>query len=98
VKELAEAVAKQVPNTTVSINQDALPDKRSYKVDFSLYRTLAPDHQPQVSIEESIGKLIDGLLKISFTDKNFRDSNLIRLNTLRRHIESNRLGRDLRWK
>ena len=98
VRELAEAVAKQVPNTTVSINQDALPDNRSYKVDFSLYRTLAPDHQPQVSIEESIRKLRDGLLKISFTDKNFRDSNLIRLNTLRRHIESNRLDRDLRWK
>ena len=98
VKELAEAVAKQVPDTTVSINQDALPDKRSYKVDFSLYKTLAPGYQPQVSIEESICKLRDGLLKMCFSDKNFRDSNLIRLNTLRRHIESKRLGRDLRWK
>ncbi len=98
VKELAEAVAKQVPNTTVSINQDALPDKRSYKVDFSLYRTLAPDYQPQVSIEESIYKLKDGLMKIRFTDRNFRDSNFIRLNTLRQHIQSNRLGSDLRWK
>lgn len=98
VRELAEAVAKQVPNTTVSINQDAPPDKRSYKVDFSLYRTLAPDYQPQVSIEESIYKLKDGLMKIRFTDRNFRDSNFIRLNTLRQHIQSNRLGSDLRWK
>ena len=98
VRELAVAVAKQVPNTTVSINQDAPPDKRSYKVDFSLYRTLAPDYQPQVSIEESIYKLKDGLMKIRFTDRNFRDSNFIRLNTLRQHIQSNRLGSDLRWK
>jgi nucleoside-diphosphate-sugar epimerase len=98
VKDLALAVAEQVPDTTVTINQDAPPDKRSYKVDFSLYRTLAPDHQPQVSIKESICKLRDGLLKMAFTDSKFRDSNFIRLNLLRQHIEANRLGQDLRWK
>ena len=38
VRELADAVARQVPGTTVSINTNAPPDKRSYRVDFSLFR------------------------------------------------------------
>ena len=38
VRDLAEAVARQVPGTTVSINTNAPPDKRSYRVDFALFR------------------------------------------------------------
>ena len=48
VRDLAEAVARHVPGTTVSINTNAPPDKRSYRVDFTLFRSLAPDFIPQV--------------------------------------------------
>ena len=43
VSGLAAAVARHVPGTKVSINTNAPPDKRSYKVDFSLFKSLAPD-------------------------------------------------------
>ena len=36
VKDLAYKVAEILPSVNVSINQNAQPDKRSYKVDFSL--------------------------------------------------------------
>ena len=49
VKDLAEAVATAVPGTRVSINRQAPPDKRSYRVDFSLFQRLAPEHQPRAS-------------------------------------------------
>ena len=38
VRDLAEAVAGIVPGVKVSINKDAPADKRSYQVDFSLYK------------------------------------------------------------
>jgi len=98
VKDLANAVASLIPNTKTSINKDALPDKRSYSVDFSLYESLAPDFQPVVSLEESIRRLRDGLKKMKFVDKNLRQSPFMRLNTLRNHMTEERLGRDLRWK
>src|ERR1700691_3114362 len=44
VKDLAHAVATSVPGTKVSINTAAPPDGRSYKVDFALFRKLAPNH------------------------------------------------------
>ena len=60
VRELAEAVARQTPGAKVSINTNAPPDKRSYRVDFSLFRSLAPDSIPQLSLDQSITRLREG--------------------------------------
>lgn len=97
MKELAEAVARLVP-AQVSVNSKAQPDRRSYAVDFSLYRRLAPEHQPACSLEETIAGLRDGLRAIGFADKDFRRSGLMRLNVLRRLREEGRLDEALRWK
>ena len=51
-KDLANAVSALISNTKTSINKDALPDKRSYSVDFSLYEALAPEFQPIVSLND----------------------------------------------
>ena len=42
VRDLAEAVVRIIPGTEVSINKDAQPDKRSYRVNFNLFQSLAP--------------------------------------------------------
>ncbi|HEX8279379.1 MAG TPA: SDR family oxidoreductase, partial [Segetibacter sp.] len=83
VKQLAEAVKEQLPDTTIEINTNAAPDKRSYKVDFSLFQSLAPDFQPEYDLKKSISSLIEGLQKTRFNDGNFRNSYLIRLNVLK---------------
>lgn len=97
VRELAQAVASAVPGTQVSINTDAPPDKRSYQVDFGLFRELAPDHQPRVCLKDSIIRLRDGLHGMSFTDRDFRNSQQMRLRALEGHMKSGRLSSDLRW-
>jgi nucleoside-diphosphate-sugar epimerase len=97
VKELAGAVAAAVPGADVSINQQAQPDTRSYKVDFSLYRSLAPAHQPQVTLDQSIKMLRDGLTAMGFSDPDFRNSPYMRLKMLEAHIASGRLTGELRW-
>ncbi len=97
VRDLAAAVAKAIPGTRVSINTDAPPDKRSYKVDFALFKSLAPKHVPQISLERSIERLRDGLVGMGFADKDFRNSQYMRLKTLERLMASGRLAQDLRW-
>lgn len=97
VRELAEAVARAVPGTTVSINTDAPPDKRSYRVDFSLYESLAPQHQPQITLDQSIAEIKAGLETMHFSDANFRASQFMRLKVLEKHIEEKRLNDALRW-
>jgi UDP-glucose 4-epimerase len=97
VKDIANAVARSVPGTAVSINTSAPVDSRSYKVDFGLYRSLAPDHQPVVSLDQSIQNLVAGLRKMNFKDGDFRSSDLMRLKVLQDHIDSRRLSPNLEW-
>jgi nucleoside-diphosphate-sugar epimerase len=82
VHELAEAVAAAVPGTEVSINREAPPDKRSYRVDFSQFRALAPAHQPQADLRGTVDDLKRGLTAMNFADPNFRDSSFMRLRVI----------------
>jgi len=82
VKDLALEIQKFLPEVSVSINQNAAPDKRSYRVNFDLFKQLAPEHQPRYDLQSSIGGLIDGLKAIRFEDANFRELELKRLNVI----------------
>jgi len=97
VRDLAIAVSKLIPGTNVTFNTKAPPDLRSYKVDFSLFHSLAPGYLPLITLEDSIERLRAGFDRMSFTNKNFRDSPYMRLNTLRRHMKMGILKEDLRW-
>ena len=96
VKDLADAVQQQLPQVEVDVNTEAAPDKRSYRVDFSRFEELAPDHQPQVDLHQSIAELKQGLEQMAFNDANFRTSALIRLHTLQQLRDSGILDADLR--
>ncbi len=87
VKDLAHAVAEVIPDVEISINKDAAPDKRSYKVNFDLFEKLAPEHQPIVDLTTSINELKTGLEIMNFSDGNFRSSNFMRLMHLNHLME-----------
>ncbi len=97
VRELADAVSQVVPNTKVSVNPDAVPDKRSYQVSFAKFRELAPNHQPQVSLIQAVEGLKEGLEGMNFDNANFRDSEYMRLKVLNNHVAEKRIDQDLHW-
>ena len=89
VKDLAEAVQQRLPETKISINKNAAPDKRSYKVSFDVYKKIAPRHQPLATLGSTIDELISGMRRIGFNDGGFRNSSLIRLNVINQLLEKN---------
>lgn len=95
IKQLAESVKEKLPDTAIEINTNAAPDKRSYKVNFSLFEELAKDFQPKYSLEDSIDNLISGLQKVNFKDGDFRNSYLIRLNVLKSLKANHVINNDL---
>ena len=97
VRELAENVAKIIPGVEVQINENAQPDKRSYRVNFNLFRQLAPHHQPVYDLTASITGLHEGLQAIGFINENFRSSIYMRLVHLNHLREKGYLSDDLRW-
>lgn len=94
---LAKEVAAVLGNVEVSINKDAPPDRRSYKVNFSKFHHLAPDHTPREDFTNAIKELEAALRKIDFGGNSFRQSNFIRLFRLRSLQAANQLDHELRW-
>jgi nucleoside-diphosphate-sugar epimerase len=97
IKDLADAVAKVIPGVAISINRNAQPDKRSYRVNFEKFFQLAPDFQPEVNLITAVSDLRDGLKAMGFQDHNFRNSKFVRLNTLKHLNESGYLTASLEW-
>jgi nucleoside-diphosphate-sugar epimerase len=97
VRELAENVAKIIPGVEVQINENAQPDQRSYKVNFDLFKQLAPHHQPVYDLTASITGLHEGLRSMGFMNENFRSSIYMRLVHLTHLREKGYLSDDLRW-
>ena len=94
---LAQAVVAKVPGVSMSVNTNAPPDRRSYRVDFSLFRSLAPAHQPAMTLENSITRIHDGLTSISFADSTFRSGPFIRLKEFERLMAAGLVTDDVRW-
>ncbi|WP_431211963.1 NAD-dependent epimerase/dehydratase family protein [Puia sp. P3] len=97
VKDIAQVVADVLPGTEISINVNAQPDKRSYKVDFLFSASWRRSHQPVVNLYQSATEIREGLTRMQFTDKNFRESDLIRLKVLEKHMAGNRINSNLEW-
>lgn len=97
VKDLAAAVAEVIPGCQVSLNSNAQPDKRSYRVSFDLFEKLAPDHQPIHDLDSTIQKLYEGISEIGLNDPKFRDSKYMRLKILSGLQEKSLLDENLSW-
>lgn len=97
VRDLAEAVAGELDGVTLSINEAAAPDKRSYRVDFSRFRDLAPRHQPLETLPGAVADLARELRRCGFNDPDYRSSKLIRLKVLAGLRTAGRVDDQLRW-
>jgi nucleoside-diphosphate-sugar epimerase len=96
IADLARDVASVLGNVDVSINTAAAPDKRSYRVDFSKFERLAPDHLPAADFERIILELKDGITQMHLGADDFRLSKYARLYALRELIGAGAIDRDLR--
>jgi len=95
VKELAHAIHGILPETRVSINKDAQPDKRSYKVSFDKFEKMAAGYLPVYDLRQSIKDLVTGLNSIGFSDQNYRQSQLIRLFVVNELLEGKIIDQNL---
>ena len=87
----------EMPDVDVNINENAEPDKRSYRVDFSRYRELAPGILPRVDLAQSIRELKAGLEAMGFNNHDFRNSDYMRLKVLTGLRADGRLNENMRW-
>ena len=97
IKNLAEIVKKTIGNCEINIHGKNKSDKRSYKVNFSLFNKLAKQYKPKISIRKSIENILDGLERYSFKN-NFIKEDFIRLKNLEMLINKSKIDKSLRWR
>jgi nucleoside-diphosphate-sugar epimerase len=98
IRDLANETAVIIGDVTVQIKTGASPDKRSYKVNFNKFKSLAPNHQPQMTLKKAIGELYEGLQEMNFNDINFRETWYMRLKVLTSHLDAGLIDENLYWK
>ena len=98
IKDLAKKIANILGNVKVKLNENNQPDKRSYTVDFSLFKSLAKNFQPIEKLDKSVEELAINLKKSRLNFNNFRNSKkFIRLKTLKNLQEKKFIDKKLFW-
>jgi nucleoside-diphosphate-sugar epimerase len=98
IKDLAIKIAKILGNVKISLNKNSQPDKRSYRVDFSLFKLLAKNFQPKEKLDEAVKALAKNLKISKLNLNNFRNSKkFIRLKTLNYLQKNKYINKKLYW-
>jgi len=97
VIDIAKAVQQEINDSKITINPEGRPDKRSYRVNFDLYEELAPNHLPQISLNESIKRLKTGITEWDGLLVNGGFERAIRLSSLESNVRRGFLDSGLSW-
>ena len=101
VKDLAYKVSQFInnkKNINISINKSAAPDKRSYRVNFDKFYSLAPkEFTPQIDIETSIKRMVKAILPFKDRLSLERRDYLIRLCVLKNLKKNKKIDDKLYW-
>ena len=96
VRDLAETLAT-VTGCEVEFANDASPDPRSYRVDFSELDRAFPDLTLDWDARRGAEELIDAYRSIGLTQEAFDGRSFVRLRQLNHLLEKRLLTDDLRW-
>ena len=98
VRELAHIVEDTVPGAKVVYATGGGPDQRSYRVDFSKLSTSFPDFKPRWNARLGAKELYSLFQKVGLKVEDFQGPRYVRLEQLKRLLETGRLQPNLRWK
>ena len=90
-------VSKTLGNLPVNFVNNATLDPRSYSVDFSLFKNLAPNYQPKEKIEDSIKETFEKLSNYHKKVQKRNFSEFSRLEVLNSLLETEKINSNLEW-
>jgi len=97
IRDLADIVKETVPDCQIEYAQDAGPDKRTYRVDFSKIEQLLPDFKPQWDARKGAEELYDTYRKVGLKLDDFEGPKYKRIDHIKQLIKDGLLDQNLRW-
>lgn len=97
IRELAEIVKETVPGCKVEYAEDAGPDKRNYRVNFTKVKEQLPEFQPVWNARKGAEELYESYLRNGFTLEEFEGPKYQRIGHIRELLKEGRIDSNLRW-
>ena len=96
IRDVAEMVSQAVPGSKLTFAEDAGPDLRNYRADFSKLTDTFPGLRMQWSVREGIGELLTAYAKHGLTYDDFTSPRFVRLRRIRELLDQGLLDDLLR--
>src|SRR5678816_2077799 len=97
IREIAQIVKETVPGCEIAFADDAGPDKRNYRADFSKVARLLPEFQPRWDARKGAKQLHDAYQAIGLVLSDFEGPRYRRIDQIKQLLAAGNLGPDLRW-
>ena len=97
IRDIAQIVKDTVPGCEIAFADDAGPDKRNYRADFSKVARVLPEFQPQWDARKGARQLYDAYRAIGLVLSDFEGPRYRRIDQIKQLMSAGLLGNDLRW-
>ncbi|MDZ7736282.1 MAG: SDR family oxidoreductase [Gammaproteobacteria bacterium] len=97
VSDIAECVASSLTGTTIRYTSESGRDRRSYRVDFSLFQQTFPEYTPRRSLVDSIPLITEYIKTDCEVHSGFFTSRYLRLERIQELLAAGHLDNELRW-
>jgi nucleoside-diphosphate-sugar epimerase len=98
IREIAQIVKETVPGCEIAFADDAGPDKRNYRADFSKVARELPEFQPQWDARKGAKQLYDAYRSVGLELSDFEGPRYRRIDQIKQLLAAGNLGPDLRWR
>lgn len=98
VRDLANIVQEAIPGCVVEYAENAGPDPRNYRVDFSKLARTLPGFKPKWIARKGVEELNSAFQRVGLTSEDFQRGMFTRLAELKRLLNMGQLDHSLRWR
>jgi nucleoside-diphosphate-sugar epimerase len=98
IRDIAQIVKETVPGCEIAFADDAGPDKRNYRADFSKVARVLPEFQPQWDARKGAKQLYDAYRSVGLELSDFEGPRYRRIDQIKQLLAAGNLGPDLRWR
>ncbi|MGE5497485.1 MAG: NAD-dependent epimerase/dehydratase family protein [Syntrophothermus sp.] len=97
IRDLADIVAEVEPDCEIEFSENAVVDKRNYRVDCSKIQRVIPEFKPQWDARKGARQILDAYRKYGLTLQEFEGPRYQRIGHIKQLLKSGLLTPELRW-
>ncbi len=98
IRDVARIVEEVVPDSTITLSDEAFNDPRNYRVTCDKIAREVPGFKPQWTVRRGVEELYNAFTRNHLTLEQLEGDRFMRVKHISRLVDAEQLDRDLRWR